>query len=392
MARNSGITRREVLTGAAGAAAAASLGGLAGCFPNTGGDWPDTAPPVCGCTPPDAGSPAEQNTSPVTGTSTVVAIKRDDAVDAKGKSLDQPQFDAVASMIDSVLSTLADGADNPWSAIIPGISKCTRIGLKVNCLNSTVATSAAVVRAIIKSLRTHHPDLCPGNIIVWDRRTDELVGAGKYTKDDLQGARLQGTINSMTDRTGPGYSTRHFGRFQGREPRISRIIVDQTDVTINLPVFKMHYQSGVTAAFKNIYGIIDIPGEYHSDEKNPDAGLQTALPALYAIPVIRNSIKLTIIDGLRAVIDGDTNKPCDATPCRIIGSMDPLALDYYAFDLLNQLRAAHRPALGPVDKKLTKWLGNAHAMGLGAQNYKLVTLGPDGEVTNDGSSPDAATG
>jgi uncharacterized protein (DUF362 family) len=324
----------------------------------------------------------------VLGSPMVVTIQRDDSIDSAGKSLAQPQLEAVEGMINAVLTTLADGADNPWSVILPGITNCTRIGLKVNCLNSYLPTSPAVVRAIIKSLQAHHPDLCPGNIIVWDRRLDELNGAGKYTSDHLQGAHLVGTLNSTTDSKGPGYSNQSFGNFQGKTPRLSRILLEQTDVTINLPVLKMHGQSGVTAALKNIYGIIDIPGEYHtSPERGTD--LQTALPALYAIPPIRDGIKLTIVDTLRTVVNGNTDSMSDAKPGRIFGSLDPLAVDYYALDLLNQMRAAHRPSLPPIDSELTQWLDKAYAMGLGAKSYKLVSLSPD-DATDGGAAPNSA--
>jgi uncharacterized protein (DUF362 family) len=398
MAPRSGMTRRELLTGAAGAAAAASLGGVAGCFPSVGGQWPDAAPDApppstCGCSPPDGGPVVDEPLPPVAGSATVVSIQRSDSIDAKGKSLEQPYLDVVESMVNAVLTALAGGAANPWSVILPGAGLCTRIGLKVNCLNGYLPTSPAVVRAIIKSLLVH-TGVCPGNIIVWDRRLDELTTAGQYTAAHLQGARLVGTVNAMDDPRGPGYSEAFFGTLQGATPRLSRILLEETDVTINLPVLKTHGQSGVTGALKNIYGFIDIPGTYHTDARK-GTDLQTALPALYAMPPIRKSIKLTIVDALRAVTNGDTASMPDAQPARIFGSLDPVALDYYARDLVNELRAARK--LGPVDSTRTQWLENAHAAGLGAKTYSLVPLAPDGQPANSdavdgGATPIDATG
>ncbi len=396
MASKPGNTRREVLMGAAGAAAAASLGQLAGCFPGVGGMWPDAAPQsvdaesisTCGCSPPDgSGAPAdEQHVAPVQGSSKVVTIQRDDSVDAKGKSLAQPQLDAVQGMVDAVLSTLAGGAANPWPILLPTAGPCTRIGLKVNCLNPYFPTSPAVVRAIIRNLQTNLP-ACPGNILVWDRRLDELQNAGKYTDADLQGARLIGTVNSTTDGGGPGYSSDFFGTFQGSTPRLSRILTEQTDITINCPVLKSHGQSGVTGGLKNVYGVIDIPGNYHTQvAKNTD--LQTALPALYNIPTIRNSIKLTIVDALQAVSLGDTADRPDCFPGRIFASLDPLALDRYALDLVNQLRATRKQP--PIAGSIVAWLDNAYQLGLGANGYDLVTLQPDGDASSDGGAAQAA--
>jgi hypothetical protein len=391
------MTRREILTGAAGAAAAASIGGIAGCFPSVGGAWPDGGPDTaidgptystCGCDPPDGGGAPTDDPQPVPmqGSSTVVTIQRDDSVDTIGKSLAQPQLDVVQGMVDAVLSALAGGAANPWPVLLPGSNSCTRIGLKVNCLNGFFSTSPAVVRAIITNLLTNLP-ACAGNIVVWDRGLDELKGKGKYTDSHLQGARLVGTVNSPTNNGGPGYSSDFFGIFQGSTPRISRILTEQTDVTINCPVLKVHNQSGVTAGLKNIYGIIDIPGNFHTDLKK-GTDLPTALPALYNIPAIRKSIKLTVVDALQAVAMGDTNTMPDAIPGRIFASTDPVALDRYALDLVNQLRAVRKQLAigGPV----VGWLDNAYQLGLGTKDYNLVTLPSDGGAASDGGAVDTA--
>jgi uncharacterized protein (DUF362 family) len=396
MASRSGMTRREILRGVAGAAAASSVGGIASCFPSVGGQWPDGSPDVvidttamtCGCDPPDAGAPTsdDEPLQPVEGSSKVVTIQRSDSIDSKGKSLEEPYLGVVEDMVNALLSSLAGGADNPWSVILPDANRCSRIGLKVNCLDPYFPSAPAIVRAIIKSL-VDRGGICPGNIVVWDRRLkDELQDVGGYhdtsKADYLQGARLLGTINSKDDSSGIGYSDRDFGTFEGQKPRLSRILLEQTDFTINLPVLKRHGESGVTAALKNIYGIIDIPGKYHGLQ------LQTGLPALYAIPAIRKSIKLTIVDALRAVVMGNTASSPDMFPGRIIGSLDPLALDYYARDLLNELRAVRKQ--GPLDETQLKWLENAYAAGLGAKSYELVDLSPGGGQADAGPTADSA--
>jgi uncharacterized protein (DUF362 family) len=397
MAGIPGMTRRQILTGAAGVAATASLSGIAGCFPSVGGTWPDAGPDALaeeagvspgGCSTPDGGAAqAEDQPTPKQGTSTVVTIQRDDSVDIKGKSLAQPQLDVVQRMVDAVLSTLASGADNPWSVLLPTAGPCTRIGLKVNCLNPNFATSPAVVRAIIKNLLTNL-QVCPSNIVVWDMRLDQLKTAGKYADAHLQGARLVGTDISLADKGNPGYSTDFFGTFQGSTPRLSRILTEQTDITINCPVLKAHPQSGITAALKNIYGIIDMPSSFHTDAtKNTD--LQTALPALYNIPIIRNSLKLTMMDALQGVAQGDNYSVPDCLPGRIFASTDPLALDRYALDLLNQLRAA--AGKNPITGSIVSWLDNAYQLGIGTKGYNLVTVQADGGATSDGGVIDVAS-
>lgn len=391
MAAKTGMTRREILTGVAGAAAAASLGGVAGCFPGVGGTWPDAGPDSstlkCGCSGPDGGTSLAQTSTnePLTGKATVATIQRDDSIDGKGLAKEPAQIAAVKSMVDALLSALADGADNPWSKLLPDLGSCTRIGLKVNCLNPYYPTSPAVVRAIISNL-VSKANVCAGNIIVWDRRLDELNDTGAYSADDLQGARLLGTLDTSTSQgKGPGYAKDEHGAIQGTAPKLSRILTEMTDVTINCPVFKVHGQTGVTGAMKNVFGIIDCPGNFHTD---PDKGqdVQTALPAVYSIPPIRNSIKLTIVDALRAVASGDTNAMPNAQPGRIFASTDPLAIDYYLLDLMNEVRAARPRNMEAVSTKVLAWMENAYQLGLGTKGYKLISLQPDGTV----STPDAA--
>ena len=137
----------------------------------------------------------------------------------------------------------------------------------------------------------------------------------------------------------------------------------------------------MTGALKNIYGIIDRPDNFHTDtKKNTD--LPTALPALYNIPAIRNSIKLTVVDALQAVTLADTADRPDSLPGRIIASQDPVALDRYALDVLNGLRATRSKP--PIDGAVVGWLDNAYQLGLGTKDYKLVELSADGNPASDG--------
>jgi uncharacterized protein (DUF362 family) len=272
------------------------------------------------------------------------------------------QYEVVGAMLDEALSTLANGEVNPWPILLPTYRPGMRIGVKVNCLNMRLPTSPAVVRAIIASLRTHLL-IDPTRIIVWDRRLDELIDTGKYTEEDLQGATLLGTVRSMDDPSGPGYSSGFCGSVAGATPRLSRILTQLTDLTINCPVLKTHVVSGVTAGLKNIYGIIDNPGMYHTN-------LVTALPALYRLPPIRKHLQLTIVDALRCVTLGGTESPPDTTARRIFVGRDPLAVDRYALDLVNTLRRTRNK--GPVDTTVTGWIDHAYQLGLGAQGYDLI--------------------
>jgi hypothetical protein len=344
MTRGTKKTRRQFLADTAAIAAGASV---ASCFPEVGGDWPIER---SGCfeDPPQR---LAQGQAPV-----VEAIDPGSVVD------DVIQPVAVEAMLEQALVSYTSGAASPWGQILPDFAPGTRIGIKVNCLNPLCPTSVPLVRALVSSLRAVL-GVPPEQILVWDRRLDELEDGG-FTEEAV-GARVIGTVRSTSDDSGPGYEEEYCVVAGAKTTRLARILTEETDVTINVPVLKAHEVSGVTGAMKNTYGIIDNPGDFHGD-------LNTAMPAIYGLAPIRTRIRLTIIDALRASIAHGTADPTDATPRRIFLGQDPLAVDSYALDLANRLRTV--ADLPEVDGTRLAWLDNAFQAGLGAREYALTQI------------------
>ena len=266
-------------------------------------------------------------------------------------------------MLERAMTEISNGAVAPWRELFPDYAAGMRIGLKVNCLNKFLSTSLPVVKAIVAGLQR---DLSiPGSdIVVWDRRLDELTRAG-FTPAAL-GTQVLGTVTSTTDADGPGYEDCYCAVSPGKRVRLSRILTELTDVTINCPVLKAHEVSGVTAALKNVYGVIDNPGDFHND-------LNTALPAIYMLAPIQERFRFVVLDALIAVILGGTASESDLTPKRLVLSPDPLALDTYALDLVNRMRADEGSML-PIPTALTEWLANAYQLGVGRREVDLVSV------------------
>ncbi|HEY3452490.1 MAG TPA: DUF362 domain-containing protein [Myxococcales bacterium] len=349
MRRRSTKTRRDFLKDAARVAGAASLASFAGCFPDVGGRWPHVTEACLG-----GGGEVPQS----------LAGKVSEVV-CEASVVTKPRYELqvaqVRPMLEAALGALAPSIPELWKQVFPDYSDATRIGIKVNCLNSSCATSVALVGALADVL-VETLGVSRDRILVWDRRTDELTQCG-FTREALGGVQVEGTVRSPDDQGGPGYGEPICGAVAGKTPRLSRILTELTDVTINVPVLKTHVVSGVTAAFKNIYGIIDNPGDYH-------ANLVQTLPVLYALPPIRNSMRLHVLDAFRAVVTGGTSDPADTVPKMIAVSADPLALDSYSLARVNEFRT--RWSLDAVGSDVTGWLQGARDLGLGTLEYQRI--------------------
>jgi len=105
-----------------------------------------------------------------------------------------------------------------------------------------------------------------------------------YSSDTLAGATLLGTkfvtLPAVQDTPGePDYGDPVCEAPTGTSgdlPRLSRIFTHMTDLTINCPILKSHSTSGITAAMKNIYGIINNPGQFHNTCHRPAQALRRA--------------------------------------------------------------------------------------------------------------------
>lgn len=352
-------TRREFLVDGAKLAAGAALGSIAACFPDVGGSWAPLKPE---CT--SSGGP------PFASDGKVVEVHSAGVLGAYiGSPWNRYPVDPVVvrNMLDTALGALA-GTATPWRTLLdplPANLDELTIGLKVNTLGSHLCTAPELLKAVVDSLK-QELGLPAERIVVWDRTQQELdVFADLGLSSAALGATVQGTCASASDPSGPGYDEAMCGAVAGKAPQLSRIHTKLTSFTINCPLLKRHTASGVTGAMKNVYGIIHNPADYHLP------GLHTALPQLYALPLVGPRIRLNILDALNTVAFADTSSTSDSAPARILVSKDPVAIDSRGFDLINQVRVAKSQK--PVAPGAVAWLDNADGV-LGLKSYNLVSL------------------
>jgi uncharacterized protein (DUF362 family) len=252
-------------------------------------------------------------------------------------------------------ATLAEA----WGSVFSGYSAGQKIGIKVNTLNQKVPTRPELVKAMVESLLSDF-GIAKENILVWDRRGDELEGSG-FTEAYV-GAQCIGTFVSTRDESGPGFQAFPCCLGDGMT-YLSKIPAEDIDYMINFAVLKNHSQSGITACMKNNYGCIKNPEDFHTDFEND-------IPVLNKMSFIKDKTKLFMVDAILTVCAGDTSSPADCVPSRLLSSLDPVAIDYRSKLLIDEERVKKGLAANPD----MAWIAKARDIGLGSMNVDLVTV------------------
>jgi uncharacterized protein (DUF362 family) len=251
-----------------------------------------------------------------------VVIARDPSLRGHGTT---PESTRVLSLLDRSMQSLLDlnNPSEPWKTLVRAGQK---VGLKVNALGGRgLSSNLQLVEAICERLQ--ETGIRAGDIVIWDRDTDELEHVGFHLSTNGNHVQCFGT-----DRIGYEEELVTYGNVGSR---LSRILTERCDVLINIPVLKDHDGAGITAALKNMYGVIHNPNKYHPNGCNPyiaDVNMLTA---------IRTRMRLTICDATTASYEGGPGfKPQYAWQNNaLIVSQDPVALDYVGWQIIEHQRA-----------------------------------------------------
>ncbi len=259
--------------------------------------------------------------SSATGKSKVV-VAHDAMLRGAGTSVDSQR---VLSLLDRSMQALFDrnNPTEPWKKLVrPG----EKVGLKVNTIAGRgLSTNTQLVEAICERLQ--QAGIKAGDIVVWDRDTNELERAGFRISTDAKGIRCFGT-----DRVDYEEDLATFGSVGSR---LSKILTQQCDVLINVPLLKDHGGAGVTMALKNMYGAIHNPNKYHPN------GCDPYIADLNMLSAIRTKTRLTIGDATTAGYEGGPGfKPeYSWKNDSLIVSQDPVALDHTGWQIIERKRA-----------------------------------------------------
>jgi uncharacterized protein (DUF362 family) len=262
------------------------------------------------------------------------------------------QPEALSNMLDGAITRLT-GLEDVGAAWDVLFDADERIAVKVNTIGGARHwTHASLVMAIVDRLQ--EVGVPAEQIVIFDRRTSELQGAGYAVNQDGAGVRCHGTGDLYT----AGW------QLMGIDVKLSNILLG-CDALINVPVLKQHSMSGISFAMKNHYGTFDIPGRFHEER------LGRGIAELNALPPIKDRTRLIIGDALAVVHSGWRS----ATPGdSILMSFDPVAHDAVGLSIYGQTMAGEgRPdqAAAPL---AASWLASGAELGLGTDDLRNVEL------------------
>jgi uncharacterized protein (DUF362 family) len=246
-------------------------------------------------------------------------------------------------------------AQEAWGQFFqPGM----RVGLKINLLGRplvytarelTDAVAAGVIGAGVK----------PSDVLVWDRHeshfgpTDYKPGTGRLGERIATGGRYD--------------NARALHASGGSCPIDTRVA--ETDVTVNLPVLKDHEVAGVTLALKNVaFGCYSHHGAAHGGNCDP------FIAEAYQHYLSQTKVPLIVLDATKCCFDGGPQPRDQDVIWRdnaIYIATDPVALDV----VCRQVILDKRKGAGLSDKlRQARHIETAAQKGLGVGDRAKIDL------------------
>jgi hypothetical protein len=272
----------------------------------------------------------------------------------------------VRSMMDAGIKALTDSTTlgGAWKSCFPGLTATQNIALKLTVWSlASMPAHPPVTRAILRGLTQMQLGTAtfrPWRLIAFDRWNREFSGAGYAVRTDTFDMRCGGNDSTW------GYQVKSYSIF-GTAERFSGALADSSAFMINLSVLKDMSVSTInfSLSMKNHYGTINYPSGLHSSSI-----MHRQVPEV--MRVIRDSLghkeKIYIIDGLFAIYNSPSSSP-QAIPRTIILSKDPVAIDSFGVEMLNNMRVAHG-----YTPKNSPYLAYAESIGLGTRRYTLIRI------------------
>jgi hypothetical protein len=260
-------------------------------------------------------------------------IYRDPAMNGHETTIDRDRVEQVLHHAVRVLTGVYD-IGPAFESLMPGVTATSKIAVKVNCIGPT-DTRWETARAVVSGL-----SLMLGgtydvrNVTVFDN--NYLPGHG-YTSGEF-------TFNGHTAVLSSSNSPSNYYVYGGH--RLSSHLVNAQFV-VNIPALKSHSDPSnqITVSLKNHYG---------SCSPSSLCGNITGMLTVNADAHIKGKTCLVVLDALRGTYTGGPEQPPQSwslypehTPNTLCASTDPVTIDYWARDTINDERQLHGQSSKP---------------------------------------------
>jgi uncharacterized protein (DUF362 family) len=245
--------------------------------------------------------------------------------------------------------TGAPGWPDAWRALFePG----DVVGIKVSPVGGPkLCSDVSVLRRIVDGLE--QAGVKRTDIIVYSRYRQEILETNidKWLPDGVRWAGASEQYNDV-QLDMDGYDRDHYMEMAlikpGDDPNdshfrrsyVAKVIAQQVNKFINLPVLKHHQSAGVTICLKNMsHGMVNNVNRSHLTPTLNACGI--FIPSVVNLPVIRQKAVLQICDGVKASFHGGPGyKPQYVWEHKTMYfATDPVALDKTGLRAIDEQRA-----------------------------------------------------
>jgi len=299
-----------------------------------------------------------------------------------------PRQAVISRMVAGLVCAVTGKADpnSAWHSLVkPG----EKVGIKVSTLPGPVGgTHPEIARAVVEGLVA--AGINPNDIIVWDRRREDLVQAGydKVPGLNLRWIEKGGGFDSRAVVSSAAIGQLVYGDLTFKESRNSLseilgptaqlsneshlpvLLSREIDKVINIPSLCDSYNTGVFGALAGMtIGILDNNRRFGKGDGYGDS----ALASVYADERIGRKVALTIMDGMALqYAGGPYPSPVNCVSYgALFASRDPVAIDATALRLIDEQRQLSSMPKASEDGGHVK---EAEANGLGNAEQKMVRM------------------
>jgi hypothetical protein len=292
----------------------------------------------------------------------------------------QPREERVRIMVERGITNVTGKADlaEAWRSLV---ATQEVVGIKVfSEPGPNSGTRPAVVAAVVRGLLA--AGLPPGHIIIWDRHQRDLRLAGYFDLARRFGVRAAGSAEAGYDEKvfyeTPLLGNLVWGDFEfgnkgegvGRKSFVSRLVTTEMTKIINVTPLMNHNEAGV---FGNLFslatGSVDNIARFEAESSR----LATAVPELYALPILGDRVVLNITDALVCQYEGEERSLLHYSVMlnQLRFSRDPVALDVFSIQELDRQR---RAANAPMVKPNLELYNNASLLEIGVSDPKKISI------------------